>query len=185
MSWERDVAAFLDDLEGQAEAVLRSERDWEVIDQARAEYATIGFVTRLMASQGRELDLQLLGLGQLRGRLERCTESWSLVDDGHREWVVRHPAVLTVAGVSERSLPREAWPRAAAVGIGSAMRRLADTGELVMVVLTDGNRCDGTWGRIGKDFAELIPVGAGGTRLVPHRAISAFTTARAAHRTPY
>ena len=61
MSWESQLAAQLDDLEGQAQDLLSRERDWEVAEQARAEYASISLLTRLMASVGRRLDLEVRG----------------------------------------------------------------------------------------------------------------------------
>ncbi|WP_235737950.1 hypothetical protein [Nocardioides alcanivorans] len=181
MSWERRLFALFDDLEGQADGLLGRERDWEVVEQARAEYASVALVTRLMASTGREVDLRVHGVGRISGRLLRCTETWSLLERAEQEWVVPHRAVATAVGLSERSLHPEAWPVTARLGLASALRRLAEDEDAATVLLLDGTRLEGTWGRVGQDFAELMPVGVEASShqraplLVAHRAIAALT----------
>ena len=41
MSWEHELFALFDDLEGQASALWEVDRDAELADRARAEYATV------------------------------------------------------------------------------------------------------------------------------------------------
>ena len=174
MSWEQRMARLFDDLEGRAEDLLGRERDWEVAEQARAEYASVLLASRMMASTGHDVVLQVLGAGRLAGRLVRCAETWCLLEDQGREWVVSLPAVLTVAGASERALPREAWPVTARLSLTSALCRSADADEQVMLALVDGSRLQGRWGRSGSDFAELRRRSDEPPVLVPHPAIAAF-----------
>lgn len=175
MSWENQLAAQLDDLEGQAQDLLGRQRDWEVVDQARAEYATISLLTRLMASVGRRLVLEVRGVGRLEGEATRCARSWLLLRSHDREWVVAHQALVTVGGASDRSLPEEAWPMTARLSLGSALRRISEGGEGVRLFLCDGSRREGVWQRLGADFGELTPPNGGPRQLVPFAAVSAFT----------
>lgn len=175
MSWEQQFARLFDDLEGRAEDLLSHERAWEVAEQARAEYASVPLASRLLASVGREVVLQVRGAGRLAGRLTRCAETWCLLEGQGRDWVVAVPALLTVTGTSERALPREAWPVTARLPLASAVRRSADAGAAVMLALVDGSRLEGTWARLGSDFAEVRRRPGEQPVLVPHAAIAAFT----------
>lgn len=177
MSWESQLAAQLDDLEGQAQDLLSRERDWEVAEQARAEYASISLLTRLMASVGRRLDLEVRGVGQVEGEVVRCARSWLLLSSRGKEWVVAHRALVTVVGASDRSLPEEAWPMTARLSLGSALRRISEGGEGVRLFLVDGSRREGFWQRLGSDFGELAPSHGGPSQLVPYASVSAFTRA--------
>ena len=53
MVWDERLFDLLDDLEGQAEALYAAERDAELADRSRAEYASVTLESRLMASTGR------------------------------------------------------------------------------------------------------------------------------------
>ncbi|MFI2707443.1 hypothetical protein ACH5WX_07850, partial [Nocardioides sp. CER28] len=52
-------------------------------------------------------------------------------------------------------LPAVAWPAVAALGVGSALRRLADAGERCVFHGTDGSRHEGVARRVGGDFVEV------------------------------
>ena len=52
MSWEDRIFSLLDDLEAQAEGAFAAERDLEVAERARAEYASVTLAARLSARQG-------------------------------------------------------------------------------------------------------------------------------------
>lgn len=178
MAGEAELFDALDDWEGRAEDILGRERAWEVAEQARAEYASVELVARLMASVGNDLALLVRGAGRVSGSLRRCTETWGLLEGAGQEWVVAHASLLAVTGASERAVPREAWPASARVGLGSAVRRLADERAPVRVVLADGAGLQGTWARVGRDFAELQTSGEQGalarSSLVPFSAIAAL-----------
>ena len=65
MSWEEQLFSVLDDLEAQAEALYDAERDLELADRSRSEYARVTLTSRLMASLDAELGLELRGLGRV------------------------------------------------------------------------------------------------------------------------
>ena len=67
MSWEHDLFALLDDLEGQAAAAWEVDREAELADRARTEYRAVTLASRLMASRGRDVALDLPHVGRSRG----------------------------------------------------------------------------------------------------------------------
>lgn len=166
MSWEEELFGYLDDLEGQAAALYDAERGPEIADRGRAEYRSVTLAARLMASLDLELDLELTGVGAVSGRLARVGTGWCLLQRPGQEWLVRLDAVAAVRGASDRAVPELAWPAVAKLGLGAALRRLADVGEVCSVHLTEGGRVDGRLQRVGADFAEVAAGEAGRTVLV-------------------
>jgi hypothetical protein len=162
MSWEDDLFALFDDLEGRAEALYDAEREPELADRSRAEYRQVTLASRLMASVERQVTLDVLGVGPVTGRLDRVADGWCLVSGAAQDWVVVLAAVGVVHGAADRSLPEVAWSPVAKLGLGSALRRLADSAERCVLHLRDGSTRDGSLRRVGGDFVEL----AGGDRVV-------------------
>ena len=154
MGWEEHLFALFDDLEQQAEALYDAERDLELADRSRAEYHHVSQASRLMASLDREVVLDLLGGGTVAGILTRVGTGWCLVRGSAQAWVVRTGAVLVVGGASERSLPEVAWPAVTRLGLGSALRRIAESGERCVLQLVDGARHEAVLHRVGADFVE-------------------------------
>lgn len=153
-SWEEQLFGLLDDLEQQAGAAFAFERSLEVEERARAEYSTVTLASRLMASLDQEVRLELVGALRVSGRLVRVAAGWCLVEDDRDAWVVPCEAVLSAYGLAGRATPREAWPAAAALGLGSALRRLAEAGQPCRLRMRDGSVHDVRLGRVGADFLE-------------------------------
>jgi hypothetical protein len=166
MSWEEELFAYLDDLEGQASALYDAERAPELADRSRAEYQSVTLAARLMAAVDHDVTLELAGVGAVPGRLARVATGWCLLRGAGQEWVVRLDAVAAVHGGSDRALPELAWPSVARLGLGAALRRLADSAEPCSLHLTDGRRHDGILVRVGADFVELATGAAGRLVLV-------------------
>lgn len=156
MTWEEQLFAYFDDLEQQAEGAFGIERDLEVAERAAAEYAAVTVASRLMASVGGEVTLQVQGLGKVGGCLSRVADGWCLVQTPAQSWIIRWDAVMSVRGASPRSIPEAAWPVTGRLGVGSALRRLAEAGEPCRIVLVDGTRHDARVVRVGQDFVELV-----------------------------
>lgn len=76
-------------------------------------------------------------------------------------------------GVSVRAIPEVAWSPLARLGLGSALRGLAEAGERCVVHLRDGGRYDGTVRRVGRDFCELVTGEERRTVLVSFGALAA------------
>lgn len=171
MSWEEEVFALLDDLEQQAEALYDAERDADLADRSRAAYREVTLASRLMASVGEEVRLDVTGAGAVAGVLDRVGDGWCLVAGPAQDWVVVLAAVSGVTGAAERSVPEVAWSPVARLGLGSALRRIADAGERCVLHLADGTTYDGLPRRIGADFVEVAV--AGRTVLVPFGALAA------------
>lgn len=172
MDWDAQLFDFLDDLEQQARALYDADRVSELADRSRSEYAAITLVSRLMATVEEEVTLDVLGVGALSGRLRRVGPDWCLVHGAAQDWVVRLAAVKAVEGASERSVPEVAWSPVSRLGLGSALRRLADAGADCRLHTVDGKVRDGRLARIGADFAELT-VGEGRVVLVARDALAA------------
>lgn len=154
VDWDEQLFSLLDDLEGQADALFDADRDGQLADRSRAEYAVVTLASRLMASRGSEVVLDVLGVGQVGGLLQRVGADWCLVHGSAQDWVVRLSAVAGVDGASSRSVPEVAWSPIARLGLGSALRRLAETGERCVVHGIDRSTRDVVIGRVGRDFVE-------------------------------
>jgi hypothetical protein len=156
VSWEEELFAVLEDLEQQAAGLYDAERGTEVADRARAEYAAVGLAGRLAASLGLRLVVGVRGAGRLEGVLERVGTGWLLLAGDHQEWLVRLPAVITVAGASARSVPEEAWSPVARLGPATVLRRIADAGHRCVVHDVEGSAYDVVLRRVGRDFVEAV-----------------------------
>lgn len=173
MGWEDDLFALFDDLEGQAGALAAVERGAEHADRSRAEYQTVTLASRLMASAGTELILVVAGVGTLAGTVDRVAADWLLLSAGQHDWVISMDAVTTVEQASVRSIPEVAWSPLTRLGLGSALRRIAEAGERCLLHLRDGSRHEGTLRRIGADFCELVEGDDRRMILVPFAALAA------------
>lgn len=178
---EERLFALLDDLEQQAEGAFQDERTAEVADRGVREYAAVSLASRLMASTGRLVSLDVVGVGSIEAHLEQVAQEWCVLADPRvaGSWLVRLAAITTVAGASERSVPEVAWPVTSRLGLGSALRRLADDGRCVLH-LRDGRVLECSLGRVGADFVEArvaadaeIGSGAAQDLLVPYAALAA------------
>ena len=154
MGWEEELFALLDDLEQQAEALYHGERAAELADRSRAAYHEVTLASRLMASTGLEVAVDLRGVGLVSGTLARVGTGWFLLRGPAQDWVVSVDAVQVLHGGSARSLPEVAWPAVARLGLGSALRRLADAAERCVLHVVDGGRHEAVLVRVGRDFVE-------------------------------
>ncbi|TWG95138.1 hypothetical protein L615_000500000820 [Nocardioides sp. J9] len=173
MGWEDELFALFDDLEDQASALHAAERSAEVADRARAEYQQVTLASRLMASAGTSVTLGITGAGRVAGTLERVADGWLLLSAGDHDWVVATGAVATVEGASVRSVPEVAWSPLTRLGLGSALRRIAEAGEECVLHLRDGTRHEGVLRRVGADFCELVEGEERRTVLVAFTALAA------------
>lgn len=155
MTWEDELFGLFDDLESQASATFALERETELADRRRAEYQQVTLAARLMASLDRELTLSVAGVGSLTGVLDRVATGWLVLRGRGQDWVVAQAAITSVRSTSDRAVPAVAWPVAARLGLGSALRRLADAGERCVFHGTDATRLEGVAQRVGSDFVEV------------------------------
>jgi hypothetical protein len=172
MAWEDELFALFDDLEQQAAAAYDAERAVDLADRSRAEYASVTLASRLMASVAGPVVAEVLGVGAVSGTLRRVGEGWLLVGGPGQDWVLPLAAVAAVRGASDRSVPELAWSPVTRLGLGSALRRVADAGDRCVVHLVDGGRHEGEVRRVGRDFVELAVAG-GRVVLVSFTALAA------------
>lgn len=154
MSWEHELFALFDDLEGQAAAAWEADREAELADRARTEYGSVTLASRLMASRGRTVSIDLPHVGRVEGRLDRVGESWCLLSGRAQDWIVPLRWVAGVRGASPRSVPEVAWSPVDRLGLRAALRRLADARARCLVHLADGTRHEAYVERVGADFIE-------------------------------
>ena len=166
MSWEHELFALFDDLEGQASALWEADREAELADRARTEYAAVTLAGRLMASLGHDVVLDLPHVGRVEGRLDRVGPEWCLLSGRGQDWIVPLRSVAGVHGASERAVPEVAWSPVDRLGLGAALRRLADAEARCLLHLVDGTRHEAYVVRVGADFLEARDA-AGGALLVP------------------
>lgn len=171
MRWEERLFALLDDLEGEAAAAFEADRAAELADRSRAEYARVTLASRLVASLGRAVTLDVTGVGRLEGELARAATDWCLLSGPRHEWIVRLAAVTSVGGAGPRSVPEVAWTPLQRLGLASALRRVADAGERCVVRTLDGAQHEVVLQRVGQDFVEAE--GPAGPLLLPYAALAA------------
>ena len=165
--WDEKLFAVFDDLEQQADALFDAERDLELADRARAEYAEVLLAGRRMAAVGRDVAIDVVAGGRVEGRLTRVAAEWLMLTVGTAEWVVPLTAVTAAQVPTDRSVPEVAWSAVARrLGLRSALRRLADSGESCVVHTREGAQVQGRIDRVGQDFFELR-TSAATTQLVP------------------
>lgn len=178
MRWDERLADLVEDLEQQADGLALGERDAEVAELRRAEYAQVDLAARLVASVGSPVRVGLAGVGRLDGVLRRAGEGWCLLDDGTRDWIAVLGAVRSWRGLADRAVVPAARPLAYRLGLGSALRGVADLRLDAAVHLVDGTLLAGALGRVGADFLEvLVGEEAGGSvqsrETVPFAAVAA------------
>jgi hypothetical protein len=159
VTWEKRVLDLFDDLEQQAEGLALAERDATVAELGAAEYAEVDLSSRLHASRGAVVQLHVLGTGMVGGRLERAGEAWCLVADRANPslvTVVRTAAVAAARGLSPGAMPDALRGVAARLGVGSVLREIAESREVVAVGFVDGAQRRGRIARVGSDFVELV-----------------------------
>ncbi|PVG83112.1 hypothetical protein DDE18_07230 [Nocardioides gansuensis] len=172
MRWEDQLFALFDDLEAQASVLHGLEREAELADRSRAEYSHVTLASRLAASTGREVVLDVTGLGRVAGELRRTGAGWCLLRGHQQDWIVRTALVALVHGASERSVPEVAWSPLQRLGLGSALRGLAEQRLRCVLHLADGTTHEAVVSRVGQDFVEAeAPSGA--RLLVSYDAIAA------------
>ena len=152
MRWQ-DLFA---DLESQAEALERAERDAEVADRSRAEQAMVALTARLAAACGMPLALRVTGVGEISGELETVGQDWLLLgqEDGHEVLVL----TSAVSAVRDRRAQADVGRSAvlARLGVVSPLRAVARDRATVRVALRDGSQITGTPERVGADHLDLV-----------------------------
>ncbi len=181
MRWDDRLGDLFDDLEQQADGLALSQRDAEVAELARAEYAQVDLASRLHGSVGRRLLLDVEGFGILEGDVSRVGDGWLLLHSGAQESVVRLAAAGSLRGLAERGVPEQARPVTARLGLASALRRVAEAQVETVLHRVDATTTRGRLLRVGVDFLDLRTETdgagtAGSTQTVPFAALAVLRT---------
>ncbi len=172
MTWDEQLFGIFDDLEQQADALFLVERGAEIADRGQVEYAAVTLASRLMASAGQEIVLEVVGVGSVGGSLQRVSTQWCLLAGRGQEWIVRLPAISQVRDASRRSVAEAAWSPVARLGLGSALRRIAEVRARCLLHLLDGSSHDVRLERVGSDFVEAR-LGESGSALFTFASLAA------------
>jgi len=168
------LGGLFEDLEQQAAGMHLAERDAELADRARGEYAAVTFASRIHASLAHEVALALVDGHVVEGTLTQAGTDWCRVvkPDGQAVWLVRLEAVAAAYGLSSRAVPEAARPAVARLSFGSAVHRLAEDHDEVLVQIASGTRLRVKVLRIGADFLEVESAGpAESQTVVPFGAV--------------
>jgi hypothetical protein len=173
---DRALLALFDDLEQQAEGLALTQRDDEILDRLRDEYAEVDLLARLHASTGREVVVGVVGAEAVAGSLARVGSDWCLLENSGWgaapvETLVHLPLVTSIRGLAGEAQPAAARSVLARLGLTSCLRRLAEAGRTHTVRLADGTSRSGRVTRVGADFVELW---SDGTTVVVPLAATAY-----------
>jgi hypothetical protein len=151
------------DLEAQLAAADAAELDAEVADRTRRESALLSLLDRARGACGTRVGVRVLGGETVDGLLAEVGPQWLLLaDDAGRDVLVPAGAVLTVTGLAVwTGGPGAGGQVSARLGLGSALRALAQDRAPVTVLLIDGSAVTGTIDRVGADFVEITDREAG------------------------
>jgi hypothetical protein len=146
---------LFDDLEAQAAAIARAEREGEVADRTRSEVGRLVLLNRLRAAVGTEVAARVLGAGAVTGRLDRVGRDWLLFGSTH-EVLVPAEAITAVADLPWDAVGQEAvGVIESRLTLSAALRMIAMDRARITVVLRDGTSLGGTPDRVGSDYVDL------------------------------
>lgn len=140
-------------LEAQIAASVDRDLQADVDEVARATLAELSWTERLRGS-GEVCELEVLGLGAVRGYVERVGKDVVELagEDGH-PWVVALEAVVTAVGLADLAIPASR-PRDR-LGLAAVLRDLARERAVVRLFRRSSTHLDGTIDRAGADFVDL------------------------------
>lgn len=151
MRWED----LFDDLEGQAEAWQRAERDAEVADRTRAEVGQVTLISRLRSNEGRDVSARLANGTTISGTLVRLGVDWMLLACP-QEVVVPVSGIATLADLPwEAVSPHGVGHVGSRLSLSSVFRAMAVDRARITVQLNDTTSVSGTPDRVGRDFVDL------------------------------
>lgn len=158
MRWEERLAGLFEDLEQQAEGLHLADRDAEVAERGRGEYAAhVDLASRIHASVGWRVALSVVGVGPVEGTVGSAGVDWLLLEtEQGQEWLLRLAAIGLARGLSERALSELARPVVARLSFGSSLRKIAEARASTLVHHLDGRQSRGWIARVGADFFELV-----------------------------
>lgn len=148
-----------DELFADMEAQLAAERfrdvEREAAELTRAETAEALLQDRFLGCEGAAVKAGLRGGSSARGEVTGAGMGWVMLQDSAVELLVPLESVLWVEGLDRR---RSDPQRRSRLGLGQAVRALAQARAAVRVLLVDGvpgGSLEGTIDRAGRDHLDL------------------------------
>ncbi len=144
------------DLERQWDALAEADRQAEIAERTRAEFARVTLADRLRGSEGRAVVLVVRSGQDVTGEIVRVGSDFLLLATPRQEYVVPLAAIASLRGLGPAALSADAaGPVRARLGLGSVLRRIAADRSTVALVRDHGPGLTGTLQRVGADFVEL------------------------------
>ncbi|MGB3830022.1 MAG: hypothetical protein WA962_14735 [Ornithinimicrobium sp.] len=156
MRWNR----LFDDLEAQLVRMEQTELAADVSERTRAERGQIALIQRLAADAGRELVVDVQGVGRVGGTLSEVGLDWFIVDSTthgphrSRAVLVSLAAVQSVTGLTGFADQRDGALQRR-FGLRSALRALGRDRARVRIHLSGGGTVQGTIDRVGLDHCDV------------------------------
>lgn len=156
MRWSR----LFDDLEAQLVRLEQAEIEADISERARSERGHVAVAHALTADCGREISLDVLGMGRVIGVLREVGQDWCIVEGAaegprrSRSVLLALSAVQCVTGLSGFSDQRDGASQRR-FGMRSALRALSRDRAQVRIHLTGGGTVQGTIDRIGRDHCDV------------------------------
>lgn len=153
MRWER----LFDDLEGQYDEAERLEMSAEIADRTRRERARLRLTDRARPAVDADLTLGLGPAGVVSGRLVTTGPDWLLLNtESGAEQLIALGSVAWASGLPvQASDPDSVGAIEAKLGLGYALRRIAQERNPVTVIFRDGSQLTGTIDRVAADHVDL------------------------------
>lgn len=151
--WER----LFEDLEGQYDEAERLEMSAEVADRTRRELARLRLTDRARLATGSVIGVGLGAAGVVNGQLLTSGPDWLLLRaDAGAECLIPLGSVDWVSGLSAMAAdPDSVSVVESRLGLGYALRRVAQERAAVTVVFRDGTHLTGTIDRVAADHVDL------------------------------
>ncbi|MGB3257174.1 MAG: hypothetical protein WBA72_04215 [Ornithinimicrobium sp.] len=156
MRWSR----LFDDLEAQLLRLERVELEAEVSERARSERGQVAMAHALAADCGREISLDMLGVGRVAGVLSEVGQNWCILESPtqgpprSRSVLLALPAVQSATGLTGFVDSRDGASQRR-FGMRSALRVLSRDRARVRIHLTGGGTVQGTIDRVGWDHCDV------------------------------
>jgi hypothetical protein len=171
------------DLESLTRADAAAEQRWEVAERTRTEQSVVTVLDRLAACRGRRVQLGVVGVGPVEGRLVDVAAEWLLLEErpGSAPVLVPARSWIWLTGVGSTTVVHRPSATARRLTLGSALRGLAQERRPVRVRLTEAVETAGTIDRVYADHFDLaehpvdVPRRAGDVRrvrLLPMRSVA-------------
>lgn len=150
MRWDE----LFDDIEAQAAAAAAADLAGEVADRTRRERALVELADRLVAAQGRTVQVRVAGGNGYEGVLSDVAQQWCVLATP-APVLVPLAAVTSLTGLGAAASTTGRCGVQRRIGLTAALRAVARDRSPVRLDLVDGSSLMGTLDAVGADHTDL------------------------------